>query len=240
MAEPAAEMSFPHTVRISARARHVRLYLRPGRGLEIVVPRDRQAGLDIPGILRRHQRWIRSGLERLRTGPDAPGMPWAPPDRIAFPSIGRAWAVAVFPHPARWVRVREDGAATLCIEGAVRSESTCRAVLRAWLRHQGRLHLPPLLDGVSRELGQPYARVGVRCQRTRWGSCSRRGAISLNARLLLLAPELVRYVLVHELCHLAELNHAPRFWQRVERACPGSRALDRAVRRAWDALPAWA
>jgi hypothetical protein len=64
--------------------------------------------------------------------------------------------------------------------------------------------------------------------------------ISLNCKLLFLAPELVRHVLVHELCHTVELNHSPRFWALVQRFEPDARTLRRRMRDAWRDVPVWA
>jgi predicted metal-dependent hydrolase len=75
--------------------------------------------------------------------------------------------------------------------------------------------------------------------RARWGSCSRERVISLNARLLLLSPPLVDYVLVHELCHTRELNHSRKFWRLVALHCPGYLRLRADLRRAGTLLPAW-
>jgi predicted metal-dependent hydrolase len=80
----------------------------------------------------------------------------------------------------------------------------------------------------------------VRLQRTRWGSCSSAGGISLNAGLLFLAPELVRYLLIHELSHMLVLNHSRRFWRAVERHEPDWRELDRRLSEAWGVVPIWA
>jgi hypothetical protein len=79
----------------------------------------------------------------------------------------------------------------------------------------------------------------IRGQRTRWGSCSGRGTISLNWHLLFLTPEQVRYVLLHELCHTVELNHSPRFWRLLQQHQPDSEVLRQVMRRAWQDLPAW-
>jgi predicted metal-dependent hydrolase len=73
-------------------------------------------------------------------------------------------------------------------------------------------------------------RVSVRNQRSRWGSCSRRGTISLNWRLVQ-APVFVRdYIILHELAHVKELNHSPRFWREVERLCPDFAEAERWLR----------
>jgi predicted metal-dependent hydrolase len=93
---------------------------------------------------------------------------------------------------------------------------------------------------LSGQLGLAFRRVGFKRQRTRWGSCSHRKSISLNAKLLFLDPVLVRYVMIHELCHLAEMNHSPRFWSLVRKHHADFRAHDRELRKGWKSVPRWA
>jgi predicted metal-dependent hydrolase len=102
-----------------------------------------------------------------------------------------------------------------------------------------RRELKPRLAEQAERLNLKPTAVQVRLQRTRWGSCSSQGTISLNACLLLVDPALLRYLLVHELCHLQHLNHSPRYWRQVARFEPEFRVLDRRLAAAWAKLPAW-
>jgi len=78
-------------------------------------------------------------------------------------------------------------------------------------------------------------RVTVRGQRTRWGSCSRRGTISLNWRLIQTPEDVRDYIILHELAHLRQMNHSDRFWREVERLCPDYRSAERWLKqqRGW-------
>ena len=153
------------------------------------------------------------------------------------------------------LRVRPDGTLRVTIpRGGSRAEATTfLAKHTAWVARERervrdqRAGLPPEREAELRALaadtlvprlyelaaqhGLAVAKVSIRNQRSRWGSCSRAGAISLNFRLVLM-PEWVRdYVLIHELMHLRQQNHAPRFWRLVERACPEFRDAERWLRR---------
>ncbi len=75
-----------------------------------------------------------------------------------------------------------------------------------------------------------YKRVSIRNQKTRWGSCSKTGTLSFSYRLLFVAPEVRDYVLVHELCHIAQMNHSPKFWALVAETVPNYKLLRRQLR----------
>lgn len=98
-----------------------------------------------------------------------------------------------------------------------------RELLEAWFRQQAVRRLPRRLERFVGDLGVRPARVSIRGQKTRWGSCSSNGEISLNWRLVLLPSELVDYILVHELCHLRHMDHSPGFWRLVATLVPDYR-----------------
>jgi len=76
-----------------------------------------------------------------------------------------------------------------------------------------------------------FKRISIRDQRSRWGSCSRQGGLNFNYRLIYLEPELIDYLVAHELCHLQEMNHGANFWQLVEKAMPNYKKLRYKLRR---------
>jgi predicted metal-dependent hydrolase len=97
-----------------------------------------------------------------------------------------------------------------------------------WYRARARAALTEATAREAARLGVEYAQIAVRDQRTRWGSCSSRGTLSYNWRLVLAPIEILEYVVVHELCHLVEHNHSRAFWRLVEQARPSYRE-----ERAW-------
>lgn len=96
-----------------------------------------------------------------------------------------------------------------------------------------RAHIHARLVYWSDVYGIAYGTVAIRKQKTRWGSCSRSGNLNFNYRLAFLPPQLRDYVIVHELCHVAEHNHSPRFWVLVARAFPDYAALRSQLRRGY-------
>jgi predicted metal-dependent hydrolase len=111
--------------------------------------------------------------------------------------------------------------------------------LREWVREEARLHLGAMLRALAQTHGFVYSGVSVRFQRGRWGSCSARGGISLNAGLLFLPERLTRHILLHELCHTRQMNHSPAFWKELFSVEPDALACEKAMRYAWRHVPAW-
>ena len=106
-------------------------------------------------------------------------------------------------------------------------EGDLRPALERHLRGMAERELPARAGELARRLGAPLRRVMVRDQKSRWGSCSVRGCVSLNWRLIQAPDFVIDYIILHELTHLRHLNHSGRFWAEVERVCPEYGAAER-------------
>jgi predicted metal-dependent hydrolase len=203
-------------VRESPRARRLRITVGPRRPLEVVVPR-RTTRAEIDGLLRRNADWIASKsawAEEVAARPGALGL-----DRP-----GVAW-VAGEPLPIRLSGGTRSSARRRSgemIVGGPRGDAA--GALERWYRREAKRRLTAVVAAEARRLGVRPAGLSVRDPRTRWGSCSARGSLSFSWRLLVPPTAVLHYVVVHELCHLRELNHSPTFWRLLDEALPGWRA----------------
>ena len=95
-----------------------------------------------------------------------------------------------------------------------------RSALESRYKEAARTYIPKRVAYYNAMTGGSYSRISIRDQKTRWGSCSSKGTLSFNWRLMLAPPSILDYVVVHELCHLTNMNHSPAFWQAVEAVYP--------------------
>ena len=120
----------------------------------------------------------------------------------------------------------------VCEKKNSRPHSDLSAVQRTALENRykeaARSYIPKRVAYYHEMTGGTYNRITIRDQKTRWGSCSSKGTLSFNWRLMLAPPAILDYVVVHELCHLTHMNHSPMFWQAVESVCP-----DYKIARKW-------
>jgi hypothetical protein len=221
-------------VRTSERARRLAVRVLPGGLVEIVVPRGTRPRV-IEQFVTRHRTWIDRKLAQYRPLDRAAAERL--PERIQFAANGESFDVQYADAPGV-LRLTVDGR-TIRMSGQRARSIVMRHALQRFAMRQAHLIFSPWLAGLSLATGLSFERLQIRRQRTRWGSCSRNGTISLNVCLLFQPPDVVNYLLVHELAHTRHMNHSARFWDLVGRIEPRWRVLDAELTHGWRAVPAW-
>lgn len=222
-------------VRESRRARRLAVRVHRTGRVEVVVP-PRTSRAAVSAFLAQHRHWIETRREAaLRHKP--PELPFPPPE-IPLPAVYETWRVHLAGGTGR-VRLREGADELLVIAGDASQPQPVKESLRRWLMGRAQVVLADHLADCAREFGFSYRRLSIRRQRTRWGSCSAQGTISLNCCILFQPPEVLRYLLVHELAHTRHMNHSRAFWECVGRCCPDHRTLDRQLLDGWRRVPSW-
>jgi predicted metal-dependent hydrolase len=211
----------PYTIRRSPRAKRVRVRVDGDGAVEVVLP-QRAAQREAQAAILELGPWI----ERRRAEALAARARLAAPAGTV-PFLGAH--LRLHPQPGR-TRPHRRGDVLLVPQG-----DAVEAIER-WYRAQARAEIAPRLHAAARALGRAPTALSIRNQRTRWGSCSARGAMSFNWRLMLAPEAVLDYVVWHEACHLVVLDHSPRFWALVERHLPGYREPRRWLRRNGAAL----
>jgi predicted metal-dependent hydrolase len=220
----------PFAVRISPRARRLTARVHVGGRVEIVVPVGVNAHA-VRDFVQRFTPWIDRKVAAMQCFA-APSEPV--PATVEFALTQEKFAVDWRREPKRGLEQTLDR-----IVVRAPDERGARALLQGWLKRAAYERLAPRLLQLADDLNYSVARVSIRCQRTRWGSCSTRGTVSLNCSLLFLTLEVVRYLFVHELAHTKHMNHSANFWRLVEKIEPDYRRLDRDLLAGWRTVPGW-
>jgi len=220
-------------VRYSKRARRLSIQVFPHGGVEVVAPLRASAG-QVQEFVSSHADWIEQARARMVEKVAAQGP--LLPESIELTLLNRRFEVHYdFGDKAHY----KQHADRLDIVTRDSTPTDCWPVLRRWLRETAKQELPERLKAIGERIGLQPSRVQVRNQKTRWGSCSSKGTISLNAAILLLDQQQADYVMIHELCHLQHLNHSRRFWGLVESHMPDYESIDQSVDEFWLEGPVW-
>lgn len=209
-------------VRESERARTARIILGPRRPLEVIVPRG-ASDSDVDDFLEQKRSWIERKVATAReVAARAP--------RLGLNRRGVVWldghALAVERRNGRRATAAmSDG--RLVVSG---SAADAGAAIERWYRREARRRVDDVVRREAERLGLEYKSVGIRDPRTRWGSCSPPRNLSFSWRLAAAPPEVLEYVVVHELCHLREPSHQKPFWRLLEMTLPGWQARNRWLR----------
>ncbi len=202
------------------------------RGVTVGVPV--RVGLrDVETFIRSHAAWV---IEKLRTRPVPVLQPaFEPVDGATIPFLGDAWHLRIGRGNNR-VLWHETGPEPV-LELALRAGGDARLLLLRGLQQKGLALFRNRVEAFCLRIGRPLPAVGLSNARTRWGSCSTRSGIRLHWRLIHLPLGLIDYVVAHEVAHLVEMNHSPRFWSVVESLYPDYAAARKALRQAGASLP---
>jgi hypothetical protein len=220
-------------IRESVRSRRLCVRVDRDAVVEVVVPRGTPKRY-VARFLAEHEEWI---ARRVASANALPPEPF-PPSHIALDAIGEHWRVHLAGGTGR-TRLQHLGPGLLQVHGTAPASATLRRLLRGWVVTRARASLPALAERFATHAGHELAGVQVRTQRTRWGSCSTRRVLSLNAAILFQPPEVLRYLLAHEVAHLRHMNHSRAFWATVATLEPNWRELDHQLLRGWERVPRW-
>lgn len=233
---------------VSRRATRMRLVLHPINGLELVVP-PQTTPEEMRALMEHHKVWAVDKSLELEAPLDARHcVEEEYPVDMPLLAVGEHWEVRLTPtermRSVAFLRFDADSEpAVIHVCHPVQMQPSAGvvvALLRDYLRDRAKAVLAPWLERLAVETGlERPTRVSIRFPQTRWGSCGCDGRFSLNGRLLFLPPELVRLVLIHELCHTVISAHGPEFRQLELKHNPQVEELDRQLEIAQSELPAW-
>jgi predicted metal-dependent hydrolase len=205
-------------VRRSARARRLTLRIDPAAGGPVVTAPMRTSLAEVERFLGRHAGWLAARLASLP--PPAPFR-----DGGVIPLRGEPHRIVH--RPGRGLVTPTDGFGERRIVVAGAAEHLARR-LGDWLRREARRDLTEAVARHAGRLGRQPSAIRIGDARSRWGSCSGRGALAFSWRLVLAPPAVLDYLAAHEVAHLVEMNHGPAFWRLVAELHP-----EHARSRAW-------
>jgi hypothetical protein len=234
----------------NSRARRYLLRLRPDGTARVTIPRGGSTAV-ARQFVERHAAWLERELQRLQAQPRKPAV-W----QIGTEILLRGDAVRIEAGPNGDDKEIENppssGYGATSEDDAIRKAETVhfgsesvrapdpaadlRPVIEGHLRKLATRELPPRVLELATRHGLPVRRITVRSQKSRWGSCSRRGTISLNWRLIQTPAFVSDYICLHELMHLRQMNHSPGFWREMERVCPDYPMAERWLKEHSDLL----
>ncbi len=210
-----------YSVQKSLRARYARLKISPKDGLQIIIPAG--AEVDIEEFIRKNTSWILKHHRRIEEiKEETPQRGYVSGEKIPFMGEQRLLNIEaktrgklttiMLDHDALQIRVGTDG--------SINDSDFIRDALENWYRHKAKTYIGKRVAELASQHGFEYEKVTIKGQSTRWGSCSTKRNLNFNWKLMMTPPAAIDYVIIHELCHLREMNHSKKFWKLVARYCP--------------------
>lgn len=169
------------------------------------------------------KEWILKTMEKYKTlSAQLPARRYTEGEEYYFCGHKYVLKVKTYDGPNPLLRIMERDF-WVCLPESMPKENepaVIKEVLAAWYKEQARLIYKERLDFYSKIMGLEYHQLKIKNQRTRWGSCSAKGNINLNWRVIMAPYEVIDYLIIHELAHLKYMNHSREFWKLVESHLP--------------------
>lgn len=205
-----------YTIRRSPRAKTVRLRVNiDGTVCVTVPPTGRVTGYD--DFVRKNADWVRRQQAKFATIRAQPRGFGVCDGSVAY--RGKPVTISTQTVPGTTVSLRYDEERFLVYRPVEATDDDVRNLLRRWFREVARTLFHERVSVLNKTTAYPWQRIRIGEQTTKWGSCSSKGTLSFNWRLLMAPPEILDYVVIHELAHLRVPNHSPDFWALVEQQC---------------------
>lgn len=193
--------------RRSPRARRVTLRIDPSAGAVVVTLPQRAGRNQGLALLEAHSGWVAERLAAL-----SPRVPFV--DGAVVPLLGRPHAIRHRPDSVGGVWLEDE-------EIHVSGDAVFLARrVTTWLRAHAKVEISPRAAAHADRIGRRVTRISIKDQKSRWASCAPDGTLAFSWRLVLTPPWVLDYVVAHEVAHLAEMNHGPRFWAAVSHLTP--------------------
>lgn len=221
--------TLPLKVVENERARRLTMRLEPGgRGIRITVPPG-MAVREIDRFIARNQGWLE---QKLANAPDRPQVR----PGIKIPLRGKPHLIVHEPERRGAVHVGEDERGPLLIVAGDRRHLARR--ISDFLKREAKRDIEALVDHHTQAVGRRAKAIRFKDTSSRWGSCTSDGVLSFSWRIMMAPPPVINYLVAHEVAHLKEMNHGPKFWKLCNELCPDTDRCKSWLKRNGSALQA--
>jgi predicted metal-dependent hydrolase len=204
----AEDQFYPYKLVKSQRAKYIRIKISNHGELSVVLPHG-IAEKHAHGFIQKKSNWVAKTVNKISLE-----QPDLFPEYLDLKLLNEVWAVEYITENSS-LELEDTTQGRLQITGNIEDWSTVKELLNHWCKIKSKTIYREMLEKLSEEHGFHFNKISIRSQKTRWGSCSMNKNISLNSKLIFMPKEIVRYVMIHELCHTIEMNHSSKFWRLV-------------------------